>query len=370
MKKKYQKIVELGGGKAAACLVGHKAEYLKEDPSDHTEITVIQHPWDDGGHTGQIVDEYGMLGPGDYRKSILAFAKPWLPRHVYQALIRRTWHPEQVRPSKRTMLTDEPPLGNLIMLSGMLDYVDVDLGKGLLQGIDVFSYLCRLQKRFKVMPVSLDPATLVADLADGTSIVGQSQITKHFDYDKKRILSVKLVPPNGMRHPQLYDEARKAIMEADKIVITPGSPWTSIWPNTLPDGFRDAMSETKAKIIMVVNLVTEKSEAARWNSSDFIEKLFGAVGRSFDTIICNDWETSLAHWKSRISREEKSLAELLRKYEQQEFFPVLITKPPPSQFSKTGYLKRADTIITDHFAHWDGKSLSHNKLTARTILDL
>jgi uncharacterized cofD-like protein len=269
------------------------------------------------------------------------------------------------------MLMDEPSLGNLNMLSAMLDYVDVDLGKGLLEGIEVFSFICRLQERFKVMPVSLDPATLVADLADGTSIVGQAKITKHFDYDEKRILSVKLVPPKGMPHPRLYNEAHRAIMEADIIVLTPGSKWTSQAPNMLPEGVRDAMSETKAKIIGVINLVTDKSEAARWNSGEFIETTFKAIGRSFDIAICNDWDADFAEWKSKVGLEDEHTAELLRKFEQEELFPVrLIIKPNPSEHSPTGYKNRANVILKGRFSYWDGKSLSHNKLTARKILDV
>lgn len=369
MKKRHKKIVFIGGGTGLSCIVGHAAECLKEDPLDTTQITVIQHPYDDGRYTGKIVDEYGIFGPGDFRKSILALSKPWMKRGTYQALTRRTWHPVQVRPSKRTILLDEPPLGNLIMLSGMLDYGDVDLGKGLLAGIEVFSDVCRMKKQFKVLPVSLDPATLTANLADGTTIVGQSHIAEHFDYDKKRIIEVKLVPPDGMPHPRLYDQARKAIMEADIVVITSGSWWTSIWPNTLPTGFRDVMSETKAKIIMVMNLVTEKSEASLWDSGHFIEKLFGAAGRSFYAVLCNDWEADVAEWKSKIGQENKNVAELIEKYERQEFFPVRLTRPMPSEFSGSGSLKRSEMIVKGRFAHWNGK-FSHNKNTARWILDL
>ena len=138
------------------------------------------------------------------------------------------------------------------------------------------------------MPVSLTRVDLVAETAKGNQIVGETNIDhrvkdKNFDH-KDRIVRIYF-DTRADANPQVIKE----IKEADKIVFAPGDLYTSILPHLLVDAVREAIAESKAKLIFVVNLATKPGETDTYKASDFLQAFLfylNAPGR-LDYIIVN-----------------------------------------------------------------------------------
>ena len=147
------------------------------------------------------------------------------------------------------------------------------------------SELCRLSGvRGKVLPVSLNDAHLCVELSDGTILKGEGLIDTRSIADERTIVSAHLEP-----EANIYTGSYDALVEADKIVFCPGDLFTSIIPNTLVVGFRQAMTETKAKLIFAINIMTKKAETHGYTASRFAKTLLSYIGRErFDTVICNN----------------------------------------------------------------------------------
>jgi uncharacterized cofD-like protein len=143
----------------------------------------------------------------------------------------------------------------------------------------------------------------------------------------------------------IYTKAYEALVNADKIVFCPGDFWTSLIPNTLVDGFKDALKETKASTIMVTNIMTKKSETDGYTSATFAEKLCEYTGLEFvDVLISNSASLPLA---------------LLQKYELEMARPV--------SFVTSSY---AANCMGGDFADITGGIIRHHQRTVTAIAEL
>ncbi|MBI2055550.1 MAG: YvcK family protein, partial [Candidatus Sungbacteria bacterium] len=209
---------------------------------------------DDGGSTGVLRDQYGVLPPGDIRKSLVALAEagPTLRR-----LFNYRFGSGDFRGHA---------FGNIFLSA--LEKITGDFASA----VDQASRL--LQIRGRVIPVTLDDTRLYAELRDGEIIRGETNIDIPKNELRAPIRKVWLKPEANI-NPQ----ARKAMAEADLIVIGPGDLYTSLIPNLLVRGVASAMKQSRAKKIFVANLMTKPGETAHLKAADFVPEVERYLGR-------------------------------------------------------------------------------------------
>ena len=197
--------------------------------------------------------------------------------------------------------------------------------------------------RGKVLPVSLDDAELCATLSDGSMVRGEGVIDTRSPNDDRHIVSVSLEPEANM-----YIGAYEAIVKANKIVFCPGDLYTSIIPNILVTGFRDAIANSKAKLVYVTNLMTKKAETHGFSASKFVSTLLDHLKRDqFDVVICNTQPISY---------------EMQSRYTEEQAVPV--------RFDKIELGKLAKQVVTGNLADQTGTILRHSAKVASFIAQI
>ena len=161
------------------------------------------------------------------------------------------------------------------------------------------------------MPVTIDKATLVAELTDGSHLYGESAIDIPRGDQREKIKSAFLVPHHGDQI-SVYPPVVSAIKNADTIILGPGDLFTSIIPNLLVPGVKEAIQKnTKAKLLFVVNIMTKFGETDNYNVEDFIKKIETFSGRKIDIVLINS---------------ERPSQKILDKYIEQKALPVEFSK--------------------------------------------
>ncbi len=284
---KAKKIVVIGGGTGSYTVL----RGLKKFPVD---ITAVVSMFDSGGSSGQLRDEFGVLPPGDVRRCLVA-----LSDGEREAVLRDLFN---YRFEKGSFSGHN--FGN-IFLTAVADILG-DQGEAIKKAGEL------LNIHGRVFPVSLTDAHLHAVLENGQEIVGETNIDVPKHDGDLRIKSVFLKP-----QATLYKEAKKAIIEADAIVIGPGDLYTSIIPNLLVKGMGDALKKSRAKKIYVANLMTKYGETNGYAASDFASELLKYSGlKRFDAIICNSAKIPASYVKKYKKENKQPLVvdALLQKY--------------------------------------------------------
>ncbi len=253
-----KKIVTIGGGTGSYTVL----RGLKEFP---LSITAVISMFDSGGSSGMLRDEYGVLPPGDIRRGLLA-----LSEGKRSEILRELFN---FRFEGKGGLSGHN-FGNLFLVALSSIY------GGDAEGIQKASELLHIKG--KVLPVSLDKADLHATLEDGTEIVGETNIDVPKHDANLKIRSVFLDPS-----AKLYDKTDAAIRAADLIIIGPGDPYSSVIPNLLVEGMKEALAASKGKKVAVCNLMTKWGETER-DASTTVKELLAYSGLPrFDYILCN-----------------------------------------------------------------------------------
>lgn len=251
--KKYpyqQKIVTFGGGTGHFSLLRGLVELNQPDL-----ITAVVGTWDSGGSSGRLRTELGVLPPGDIRQCLLALMEDPKQRQVAQKLF-------DDRLSDVNGPLKGHSLGNLI--AARLEH----LYKGPDRGVEAERLLFRIKAR--VLPVSISELNLVAKLEGGEEVEGETNIdlrAKKADFDPKkkiaRIYFAEAVDPNP--------EVIQSILDADKIIFSAGDLYTSLLPHLLVSGIREAIAESQAKVVLVLNLMTKIGETDNFKASDYLK---------------------------------------------------------------------------------------------------
>lgn len=237
------KVVVIGGGSGVSTVL---SEFKKV-----SHVTAVVSMMDSGGSSGRLRDEHGILPPGDVLKCISEL----LPDDEYSQKWRDFLN---YRFCKGEGLKGHS-LGNLLLAAAY------DWEGGTSFGIESISELLKIQG--KVLPVTLNDVELIAKLNDGSDLVRETCIDLRTNFEK-HIEYIYL-----SRRAQVYKPVVQAILEADYIVIGPGSLFTSILPNFLVEGLPEALLQASAPKIYIANLVTDPSETNNYKASDFIRKL-------------------------------------------------------------------------------------------------
>ena len=209
-----KKVAVLGGGSGLSYLLNG----LKQYPLD---ITAIVSVCDNGSSTGILREEFNIPAVGDIRKVLVSLSET-------EPLVEQLFNYR----FKTTSDLNGHAVGNLLLTA-----VEEMTGS-LSEGIEALSKILNLKG--KVVPLTEDNVTLMGEMMDGTIIEGEEQLTKDRRTIKRVYYKEKATPTR---------EAIEAIMDADLIILSMGSLFTSIIPNLICDDIVDAMSKSKAKIL-------------------------------------------------------------------------------------------------------------------------
>lgn len=246
------KIVVLGGGTGSFTLLqGIK----KLTP----HVTAIVSMSDDGGSTGMLRDELGVLPPGDLRQCLVALSDRPEVRDLFSYRFSEGRFTGQ-------------SLGNIVLSGLELQY------GGMEQAIKVAGRLLHITGR--VVPVTFENHHLM--LRDGTRLVSGEGLID--DYAIEHPHPELWLEPSSSINPR----AARAILAADMVVFAPGSLYTSLLPICLVNGVAEALQQTKARIIAVANLVNHPGQAANWHVVDYIHELEKRIGSGvIDAVLYN-----------------------------------------------------------------------------------
>ena len=261
MEPDEKKIVTIGGGSGQFALLSGLREL------ESSEITAVVSMVDSGGSTGRLRDELGILPPGDILKCILALSP-------YQTACRSIL---QKRFKKDRRLSGHSA-GNMLLT--MLSRYTGSFPAGVAALAEI------LEADGHILPVTVDRATLVAELTDGTRIYGEEAIDLPRGTQREQIKDVFLVP-HHQASISVYPPVLNAIEHADYIFIGPGDLFTSIIPNLIVPGVREALEKTAARIYYNINIMTKFGETHNFTGKDFVRKLEKRLNRQVDGLIAN-----------------------------------------------------------------------------------
>ncbi|MBR5662526.1 MAG: YvcK family protein [Bacilli bacterium] len=247
------KVVVLGGGTGSSTLL----RGLKLFPLDITAVISVA---DDGRSTGKLRKEFNTVGVGDIRQVITALSDT---EPLMEKLMNYRF--------KTTSDLNGHAVGNLILTAL------ASMNGNLSTGIESLSKVFNLKG--KVLPLTEDYVTLKAKMKDNSVIEGEHNITE----SHKGIKSISY-KEKVKTNPLVID----AIKDTDLIILSMGSLFTSLIPNLIPSDIKNAIKDSKAKIMYVCNMMTQPGETDNFKASDHIKVLNKYLKRNVDIVIVND----------------------------------------------------------------------------------
>ncbi|WP_405378364.1 uridine diphosphate-N-acetylglucosamine-binding protein YvcK [Phascolarctobacterium sp.] len=247
-------ITVVGGGTGLSTLL-RGMKYITSN------CTAVVTSADDGGSSGRLRKELGIIPPGDLRNCLTALAdrEPLMERLM------------QYRFQGYSPLAGHC-FGNLFIAAMAQAEGDMEAGLNATSQI--------LKVRGRVIPSTLANIQLRARMYDGTTVTGESEIPKA----KKRIAKMMMVPADA----PAAKGAMEAIINADVLIFGPGSLYTSVIPNLLVDGIRDAIIQSKAVKIYICNVMTQPGETDGYGAYEHVKALVDHMGCQFlDYVIVN-----------------------------------------------------------------------------------
>lgn len=267
-----KKVAILGGGTGLSSLL----KGIKMYPID---ISAIVSVCDDGSSTGRLREEFKIPAVGDIRKVITSLAET---EPLVEELFNYRFN--------TTSDLNGHVVGNLILTA------IANISGNMSDGITALSKVFNLKG--KVIPLTEDNVTLMGHMKDGSIIEGEHNITlskseiKHIFYKEK---------------PTVTEAALTAIREADTIILSMGSLYTSIIPNLLCKNIIKEIDKSSAKIMYICNIMTQPGETDNFTVSDHIQTINKYLGkRKIDVVIANDGKISKSLIEKYASLEQKS----------------------------------------------------------------
>jgi uncharacterized cofD-like protein len=254
---KGPKIVVIGGGTGLSTMLRGLKHYT-------TNITAIVTVADDGGGSGDLREDLGILPPGDIRNCILSLADT---EPLMEELLQYRFKGGRL---------ENQSFGNLFLAA--MDGISSNFEEAVQKMSSV------LAVTGKVLPVTLDNVTLMAKLKNGTIVAGESRIPDTVIETGSPIESVYLKPSDA----KALTEAVQAIADADAIILGPGSLYTSIIPNLLVKDISNALHKTDALKLYVANIMTQPGETDNYGVEDHIKALYKHGGEGIvDYVVVN-----------------------------------------------------------------------------------
>ncbi|HUD04910.1 MAG TPA: gluconeogenesis factor YvcK family protein [Patescibacteria group bacterium] len=255
--KRNKKIVVIGGGTGTFVALSGLKKY-------DVDLSAIITMMDNGGSSGKLRDELGVLPPGDVRQCLVALAKS-------SRLLREMFNYRFEEGGLRGHTFGNIFLSTLTKTTGSMKKAIEEVGK-----------ILRIHGR--VIPVTYAKSDLCIELIDGTVIEGETHIDEVEKREKRAKIKRAFLKPAVRANP----DAKKAIKEADAIIIGPGDLYTSIIPNLLVEGIQAAIKKSKAKKIYVLNLMTKYGQTTKHTAKDHVGDLKQYVGKDqLDVVLVN-----------------------------------------------------------------------------------
>lgn len=252
-------ITVVGGGTGLSTLL-RGMKYITNN------CTAVVTSADDGGSSGRLRKELGIIPPGDLRNCLTALADR---------------EPLMERLMQYRFQGDSPLAGHCF--GNLFIAAMAQAEGGMEEGLDATSQI--LKVRGKVVPSTLENIQLQAEMNDGSTVLGESEIPKAH----KRIRRMMMLPEDA----PASKAAIKAIEEADVLIFGPGSLYTSVIPNLLVKGIRDAVINSKAVKIYICNVMTQPGETDFFGAYEHVRALIDHVGvQLLDFVIVNDQEVT------------------------------------------------------------------------------
>lgn len=248
-------VVTVGGGTGSYTLLRGLKKY------NDIHISAIVSMADDGGSTGRLRDELGVLPPGDVRQCLVALSD----------------HTETVRKLMNYRFEEGGltghNFGNIFLAA--LEKVAGTFASGVTVAGDI------LKIKGEVIPVTEDIATLSIKLKNGDILIGENSIN-HGNIQSAGVDSIYFES-----EVKINRHAKDAIAHADLIVLGPGNLYCSILPNLIVNGFKEALKDTRAKIIVPVNLTNKKEHTENWGIKEYVDEIEKIIERKVDFILIN-----------------------------------------------------------------------------------
>ena len=303
-----KKVVVLGGGSGMSALLTG----LKEFPVD---ITAVVSVCDDGKSTGRLREEFHIPAVGDIRKVLVSLSET---EPLVENLLNYRF--------KTTSDLNGHAVGN-ILLAAMSNMTG-----NMSEGIEAIGKVLNLKG--KVLPLTEDEVTLVGNMTDGTVVEGEHNIT----LCDKKIGSVYY-----KNTPKVNKKVIKALDEADLIILSMGSIYTSIIPNLLCKEVIKSLDKSKAPIMYLCNMMTQPGETDGLFVSDHVKIINQYLGkRKISVVIANDGKISESLRKKYETLEQKD--------------PVKLDKDKI----------KGVTLITNNYVTNDDERIRHNAILLST----
>jgi len=287
------------------------------------ELTAVVTVTDDGGSSGRLREDLNILPPGDIRNCMVALSED---EYLLAKLFKYRFNQGELQGHS---------FGNLFLAA--LCHVTGDFA----QAVQTTSHILAIRGR--IFPATTTNVTLAAQMDDGSTVEGETNIT----HSKKNIVELRLEPAEVDPLP----ETLEAIANADLITLGPGSLYTSLITNLLIRGIPEAIAASRATRVLIGNLMTQTNESLGLTASQHIEKILDHAGKAgtqlFDHALINTAPISPATLAKYAREEQKPIVNDLDRIRELGVEP-----------------------ITGNFLH-EGEVLRHDyDLVARTLLEL
>lgn len=314
---KRKKIVTIGGGTGSFTLLSG----LKKYPVD---ISAIVSMADDGGSTGVLRDELGVLPPGDVRQCLVALSDS---SHMLRTLINYRFEEGGLKGHS---------FGNIFLSA--LEKINGNFSKGVQEAARILSV------KGEVIPVTDKDTHLFMELKNGKKLMGENEINHNFDIEKVGIEKNYLFP-----HARANRKALQKISEADMIIIGPGNHYCSIIPNLLVIGVAKAVRESKAIVVYNCNLVNKNGHSRHFDLDSYAQDINRYIGKDrIDFVTFN------------IKKPEKKLRE---KYESER--ELLVGFDQKKKSARSFRVVRANILNEKRVLHAKSDPLLHQRCLIR-----
>lgn len=266
IKGRRPKIVVIGGGTGLPVILNA----LKEQNADITAIVTVA---DDGGSSGAIRNYINVVPPGDIRNVLVSLSDiPEKEKEIFQ-----------YRFNSSDSFFAGHAIGNLIIAA--LN----EMQGNIFDAVQSLSKMMHVDGR--IFPASNEPLTLNAEFVDGTTEAGETEITAQ----DKQIKRIWVTNTNSSTQPEAVLPVLAAIMQADAVVLGPGSLFTSILPNLVIHNLGEAVRQTKAEVIYICNIMTQKGETDHFSVADHVQVINDHLGGNYiDTVLVNGAKIDMA----------------------------------------------------------------------------
>lgn len=313
-------VVTIGGGTGSFVLLSG----LKKHPVNLSAIVSMA---DDGGSTGVLRDELGVLPPGDIRQCLVALSDS---SDEMRQLMNYRFEDGALRGHS---------FGNLLL--GALEKINGGFLAGLKEAVKI------LNVKGEVIPVTADAVNLFLDLKDGTTIKGEAAINRSSVLEKTGIRHLYLKP-----RAQANAHAIKKIKEADIIVIGPGNFYCSIIPNLLVEGIADAIRVSKATVIFNCNLVNKNGHTEKFTLDDYVDVINGYLGGKRINFVTFNGKKPTSTLIQKYGKKHEFLVPFTKEDRVERSYKVIVTdllSKAPQKYAKADMLAKYRAFIRHDF---------------------